>query len=63
MGKIFQLRTKVKINSKIDKGFTFNCPSSWTSKPTDSEVKKALEAVGGKDAGSFATLSKCEILS
>lgn len=52
MGKIFQLRTKIKINSKIGAGFVFNVPSVWSSgHPTDSEIKAALEQIGGKDAG------------
>ena len=65
MGKVFQLRTKKKINSKIGAGFTFNVPSRWsTGHPTDSEIKEALEAVGGKDAGTGSAWdsSKYEVL-
>jgi hypothetical protein len=64
MGKVFQLRTKKKINNRIDKGFVFNVPSVFSSKPTDGEIKKALEQVGGKDAGTFSSWdsSKYEIM-
>ena len=62
MAKIFQLRTKKKFNSKIDKGFTFNCPSKWTDHPSDAEVKAALEAIAGPGAGVFAMSCDCEIL-
>lgn len=55
MGKVFQLRTKVKINNKIGPGFTFNVPSHWSSgHPSDPEIKEALESIGGKDAGAFS---------
>ena len=55
MGKIFQLRTKTKINLRIGPGFTFNVPSHWsTGHPDDSEIKKALESIGGKGAGDFS---------
>ncbi|MBQ9508634.1 MAG: hypothetical protein IJR53_04340 [Bacteroidales bacterium] len=66
MGKIFQLRTKQKINSKIGAGFTFNVPSVWsTGHPSDPEIKKALEDQFGKDAGNFSAWGsqKYEILS
>jgi len=65
MGKIFQLRTKKRINNRIDKGFVFNVPSCYSSgKPTDGEIKKALEEVGGKNAGDFSAWdsSKYEVL-
>lgn len=65
MGKIFQLRTKTKINLRIGPGFTFNVPSHWsTGHPDDSEIKKALESIGGKGAGDFSawSSSKYEIL-
>ena len=62
MGKVFQLRAKVNINSRISKGFVFNCPSTQQNTPMDSEIKKALEAIGGKEAAMDACLSKCEIL-
>ncbi|MBQ9546619.1 MAG: hypothetical protein IJU90_04975 [Bacteroidales bacterium] len=52
MGKIWQLRTKKKINGKIGAGFIFNVPSSTSSgHPSSDEIKKALESIGGKDAG------------
>ena len=55
MGKIFQLRTKVKLNNKIGPGFTFNVPSVWSSgHPDNSEIRKALEAIGGNDATSMS---------
>lgn len=66
MGKIFQLRTKKKINSKIGEGFVFNVPSRWsTGHPDSSEIKAALEAIGGKDATSFCAWdsSKYEVLA
>lgn len=66
MGKIFQLRTRQKINSKIDKGFIFNVPSVWSSgHPGDAEIKKALEEIGGKDAGAFSSWSssKYDVIS
>lgn len=63
MGKIFQLRVKENLNSKIKKGFVFNCPSTQQNYPMDSEVKKALEDIGGKEAALNAARSKCEILN
>ena len=55
MGKIFQLRTKTKINNKIGAGFTFNVPSRWSSgHPDNEEIKEALESIGGKGAGDFS---------
>lgn len=66
MGKIFQLRTKKRINSKIDAGFTFNVPSVWSSgHPNDAEIRDALEKLGGHDAASFSSWSdsKYQILS
>ena len=58
MGKVFQLRTKIKINSKIGPGFVFSVPSVWSAgHPDNSEIKAALEAIGGKDAGSFSAWS------
>ena len=66
MGKVFQLRTKIKINSKIGSGFIFNVPSrTYSGHPYDDEIKAALESIGGKDAGSFSAWAsqKYEILS
>ena len=63
MGRVFQLRVKENLNSRIKKGFVFNCPSTQQNAPMDSEVKKALEAIGGKEAAMNASRSKCEILS
>lgn len=66
MGKIWQLKTKIKINNKIGPGFTFNVPSNYsTGHPLDTEIKAALEAVGGKDAGMCSDWGsqKYEILS
>lgn len=64
MGKIFQVRSKIKINSVIGAGFTFNVPSKWPGKPTGSEIQEALEKQFGKDAGKFAAdLAKFEILA
>ena len=66
MGKIFQLRTKKKINSKIGPGFTFNVPSIWsTGHPSSDEIKKALEDQFGKDAALFSAWdpSRYEVLS
>lgn len=65
MGKVFQLRTKKKINNKIDAGFIFNVPSIWSSgHPNDSEIKAALEAIQ-KGAGDFSAWdkSKYDIIS
>ena len=64
MGKIFQLRTKIRLNSKIDKGFVFNCPSNNNSSPTANDVKAALTAIGGKEAAvNGGNLTNFEILS
>ena len=66
MAKIWQLRTKTKINSKIGAGFIFNVPSVWsTDHPTDAEIRDALEKIGGKDATSFSSWAsyKYEVLS
>lgn len=66
MGKVFQLRTKIKINNKIGPGFIFNVPSHWSSgHPNDSEIKEALESIGGKGAGDFSAWAsqKYEILA
>ena len=68
MGKIFQLRTKKKINKVIDEGFTFNVPSKRAScyeYPANDEIKKALEAIGGKEATKFCEYHKdrYEVLS
>lgn len=64
MGKIFQVRAKVKVNNVIGQGFTFNVPSKWSGKPTGSEIQEALEKQFGKDAGRFATdASKFEIIA
>ena len=66
MGKIFQLRTKIKINSRIGPGFTFSVPSRWSSgHPSDTEIKEALESIGGKDAGAFSAWAsqKYEIIA
>ena len=66
MGKVFQLRTKKKINNKIGAGFVFNVSSHWSSgHPDSSEIKTALEAVGGKNAGDFSAWDsgKYEILA
>lgn len=66
MGKIFQLRTKKKINNKIGEGFVFNVSSKcWTGHPMDSEIRAALEAIGGKDATVSCawTDSKYEVLA
>jgi hypothetical protein len=64
---IRQLRTKVKINSKIGAGLIFNVPSVYGSSnhPSDPEIKKALEDQFGKDAGVFSSWSssKYDILS
>ena len=63
---IRQLRTKVKINSKIGAGLIFNVPSNYSSSnPSDSEIKTALEDQFGKDAGVFSSWSssKYDILS
>lgn len=55
MGKIFQLRTKKKINNKIGPGFTFNVSSKWSAgHPGNDEIKDALESIGGKGAGDFS---------
>lgn len=65
MGKVWQLKTKKKINNKIDKGFIFSVPSKWlTGHPDHSEIKAALEKIG-KGCGDFADWdgSKYEILS
>lgn len=66
MGRIFQLKTKKKINNKIGAGFVFNVPSKWsTGHPSDTEIKEALINIGGKDAGMFCSFdsSKYEIIS
>lgn len=65
MGKIFQLRTKKKINQVIDAGFLFNVPSGFTSRPTDKEIQDALEKIGGKQASVCSSFSsdKYEIVS
>lgn len=67
MAHIFQLKTKKKINSKIGPGFVFNVPSVWSanSHPSGTEIRTALEAIGGKDAAAFADWDsgKFEILS
>ena len=66
MAKVWQLRTKVKINSIIGPGFTFNVMSGRSSgHPSDAEIKAALEAIAGKSASSCCSYSssKYEILS
>ena len=65
MGKkyVYQLRTKVRFNPKIDKGFIFNCPSDFSDEPSAAEVRKALEDIAGKDASNFASMRDCEVLS
>lgn len=66
MGKIFQLKTKTKINNVIGANFTFNVPSKWQSgKPGDDEIKAALESQFGKDAASFSAFAshKYEVLN
>lgn len=66
MGKVWQLKTKIKINNRIGAGFVFNVPSKWSSgKPDNSEIKTALESIGGKDAGAFSDWGsqKYEILA
>lgn len=66
MGKVFQLRTKKKINNTIGPGFVFNVLSHWSSgHPDNSEIKAALETVGGKNAGDFSAWAsdKYEILA
>lgn len=66
MARVWQLRTKTKINSVIGAGFTFNVSSTTsTGHPYDSEIKAALESIGGKSAGisSAWSTSKYEILA
>lgn len=66
MSKVWQLRTKIKINNIVGAGFTFNVMSKWSSgHPTDAEIKEALEKEVGKNAGNFSawSSSKYEILS
>ena len=66
MSKVWQLRTKTKINHLIGPGLIFNVVSKWSSgHPTDLEIKAALIEQFGKDAGNFSawSSSKYEILS
>lgn len=64
MGKIFQLRAKKKINSKIDKGFVLTVPSNFSSQPIAKEITDTLEKQFGKDAAAFAgQLSNWDIIS
>ena len=44
MSKVWQLRTKTKINHLIGPGLIFNVVSKWSSgHPTDLEIKAALQ--------------------
>lgn len=65
MGRIFQLRTKIKINSKVDAGVIFQVPSFYNDHPNGSELVKALEKQFGVNAGMYSdwSPSKYEILS
>lgn len=63
MDKLFQVRAKVDINSKIKKGFMLTATTEW-SKPVGQDIRKAVEAQYGREAGLFTDLmSKWEIIS
>ena len=61
-----QLRTKKKLNNRIGPGVMFTVQSVYSSgKPTDPEIREALESQFGKGAELFSafTNEKYEILA
>lgn len=58
---VFQFRAKSNLNSEVQKGFTFNVNSKFSSSPLESEWLNALKALGIKNMNFCSNRSSWEI--